>query len=88
MKHFVCPNRRLGFEFGTVSHLERARTPAGEEVGDLFPGEVLGLFELHEEGIVFGCELELGSFWSRRGFGHTGLSDDTGRSMIVVVGCD
>lgn len=82
--HIICPDCSLGLELGAIPDLERSRAASWEEVGNLLPGEVLGLFKFHQQRIVFRCEFEFGTFGARRRFRHTGLSDDAGRPMLVI----
>jgi len=81
--HFIRPDGRLGLELGAVPDLQRAGAAAGEEVGDLLPGEVLGLLELDEQGVVLGRELELGALGPLRRVRHARLADDAGRAVVL-----
>lgn len=85
---FVRPLHCLGLELRAVPHLQRAGRAAGEELGDLLPGEGFVLLEVHEERVVLGREFELGAARLGRRGRHAGLADDAGGRLghHAVVG--
>lgn len=83
--HIIPPDNSLRLQLGAVAHLQSARAPSGEEVCDLLPGQVFGFLQLHQQGVIFGCELQLGALWSRRWRRHAGLADDAGRTVVILV---
>ena len=46
--HLICPDRCLGLKLRTISHLQGTGAATRKEVGDLFPGQVLLLFQVDE----------------------------------------
>ena len=80
--HFIRPRRSLCLQLGTITNLQRSRAPTRKEIRDLFPREVLCLFQLNEQRIIFRRELELGTFRTRCRFRHACLPNNTGRAMI------
>lgn len=63
--HVVRPHHSLCLELGAIAYLQCPRASAGEEVGDLFPCQVLRLLQLNKQCIILWCELELRSFGFR-----------------------
>ncbi len=56
-------------------HLQRATAPAREELGDLLPLQVLVLFQVDEQLVVLGAELEFWAAGARCRVRHAGLAD-------------